>query len=213
MTIDKGTADGLRPDMAVIAPAGVVGRDHHAERPGGQGSAADRPERRGRRHGGAVAGPGGGGGHRAAISAMNYVSGAADVKVGDTVVTSGIDGIYPKGFVIGQIESISGAAGDFSAIVVRPAVEFSSLEAVLVVVTPRRLRRNADGLARMRVRHASEGRRGPDRGRAGARAADDPGAFPRGRDGGARSGAGGRRVRGADERAGRPECWPAAWPG
>ena len=67
---------------------------------------------------------------------MNYVSGVADVKVGDRVVTSGIDGIYPKGFVIGQIESIQRGAGEFSAIMVRPAVDFSSLEAVLVVLTP-----------------------------------------------------------------------------
>jgi rod shape-determining protein MreC len=67
---------------------------------------------------------------------MNYVSGVADVKVGDQVVTSGIDGIYPKGFVIGQIESIERAGGQFSAIVIRPAVDFASLEAVLIVLTP-----------------------------------------------------------------------------
>ncbi len=67
---------------------------------------------------------------------MDYVSGTADVKVGDRVVTSGIDGIYPKGFVIGQIESIERGAGEFSGIVVRPAVDFSALEAVLVVLTP-----------------------------------------------------------------------------
>ena len=34
---------------------------------------------------------------------MDYVPGTADVKAGERVVTSGIDGIYPKGFVIGQI--------------------------------------------------------------------------------------------------------------
>ena len=67
---------------------------------------------------------------------MNYVSGTADVQVGDTVVTSGIDGIYPKGLVIGQIESLERGSGDFGAIVVRPVVDFSSVEAVLVVVTP-----------------------------------------------------------------------------
>jgi rod shape-determining protein MreC len=67
---------------------------------------------------------------------MNYVSGAADVKVGDQVVTSGIDGIYPKGFVIGQIESIEPGTGEFSGIIVRPAVDFSGLESVLVVLTP-----------------------------------------------------------------------------
>ena len=66
---------------------------------------------------------------------IDYVPGTADMKVGDRVVTSGIDGIYPKGFVIGQIESIGAGGGEFSAIVVRPAVELSPLEAVLVVTT------------------------------------------------------------------------------
>lgn len=135
ITIDKGTTDGLRPDMSVIAPAGVVGRvitpsaraakvqlliDRNA-------AAAAVVERS--RAQGVVEGTGGN-------LRLNYVSGTADVKVGDRLVTSGIEGIYPKGFVIGQIESIQRGAGEFSAIVVTPAVDFSSLEAVLVVLTP-----------------------------------------------------------------------------
>jgi rod shape-determining protein MreC len=51
-------------------------------------------------------------------------------------VTSGIDGIYPKGFVIGTIESVEGGAGTYHEIRVRPAVDFSRLEEVLVVITP-----------------------------------------------------------------------------
>jgi rod shape-determining protein MreC len=135
ITIDKGTTDGLRADMSVIAPAGVVGRvitpsaraakvqlliDRNA-------AAAAVVERS--RAQGVVEGTGGN-------LRLNYVSGTADVKVGDRLVTSGIEGIYPKGFVIGQIESIQRGAGEFNAIVVTPAVDFSSLEAVLVVLTP-----------------------------------------------------------------------------
>ena len=67
---------------------------------------------------------------------MDYVPSTADVKVGDRVVTSGIDGIYPKGFIIGQIESIGRGAGTFKDIQIRPAVDFSRLEEVLVVMTP-----------------------------------------------------------------------------
>lgn len=135
ITIDKGTAEGLRPDMAVIAPGGVVGR---IVTPSGRASkvqllidrnaAAGALVERSRAHG-VVEGTGGG-------LRMNYVSGTADVQVGDAVVTSGIDGIYPKGLVIGQIESLERGSGDFDAIVVRPVVDFSSVEAVLVVVTP-----------------------------------------------------------------------------
>jgi rod shape-determining protein MreC len=67
---------------------------------------------------------------------MDYVPSSADIKVGDMVVTSGIEGIYPKGFVICQIESVRGGVGDYSEVVVRPAVDFSALEAVLVVLSP-----------------------------------------------------------------------------
>ena len=67
---------------------------------------------------------------------MDYVPGSADVKAGDVVVTSGIDGIYPKGFVIGQIQSIRRGGGEYSAIVIKPAVDFTSIEAVLVVLAP-----------------------------------------------------------------------------
>jgi len=58
------------------------------------------------------------------------------VKPGDLVVTSGIDGIYPKGFVIGTIETVERGPGTYHDIRVRPAVEFSRLEEVLVVLTP-----------------------------------------------------------------------------
>ena len=67
---------------------------------------------------------------------MNYVSGLADVQVGDTVVTSGIDGIYPKGFIIGTVESIDRSGGGYKRIVVRPAIDFAGIEDVLVVLTP-----------------------------------------------------------------------------
>ena len=135
ITIDKGTAEGLRPDMAVIAPAGVVGRiitpsaraakvQLLIDRNAAAGALVERSRAQG------VA-EGTGGGLR-----LNYVSGTADVQVGDTVVTSGIDGIYPKGFVIGQIQSVQRGTGGFDTITLRPAVDFSSIEAVLVVLTP-----------------------------------------------------------------------------
>jgi rod shape-determining protein MreC len=66
---------------------------------------------------------------------MEYVSGVADVKAGDTIVTSGIDGIYPKGFVIGRVESVDKGNGIYKVIRVRPSVDFNRLEDVLVVTT------------------------------------------------------------------------------
>jgi rod shape-determining protein MreC len=135
LTIDKGTNDGLRSNMAAIAPAGVVGR---LIAPGARASKVqlliDRNAAAGAlversRAQGVVEGTGG-------DLRLNYVASAADVAVGDVVVTSGIDGIYPKGFVIGRIESIERTGDGFGAIVVRSSVAFSSLEAVLVVLAP-----------------------------------------------------------------------------
>lgn len=136
VTIDKGTGEGLRPDQAVISPGGVVGR---IIMPSGRASKVqlliDRNAAAGAliersRAQGVVLGTG------AEQLKMEYVSSTADVKVGDLVVTSGIDGIYPKGFVIGQIESLERGGGMFSSIVIKPAVDYSSLEDVLVILTP-----------------------------------------------------------------------------
>ena len=67
---------------------------------------------------------------------MNFVPVTADVKAGDTIVTSGVDGIYPKGFVIGKVEQVDNGNGIYKAIRLRPSVEFNTLEEVLVVKTP-----------------------------------------------------------------------------
>jgi len=136
ITVDKGTSEGVHADMAVISPAGVVGR---IIQPSARASkvqllidrnaAAGALVERTRAQGVAV-------GTGTDELRMDYVSGSADVKAGDAVVTSGIDGIYPKGFVIGQIQSVRRGAGQYSSIVIRPAVDFSALEAVLIVLTP-----------------------------------------------------------------------------
>jgi rod shape-determining protein MreC len=67
---------------------------------------------------------------------MEFVPETADIVVGDRVVTSGIDGIYPKGFVIGDVAAVDKNGGAYKRITVTPAVDFSSLEEVLVVLTP-----------------------------------------------------------------------------
>jgi len=69
---------------------------------------------------------------------MDLVSNMADVKAGDMVMASGVDGIYPKGFAIGRVESSERGSGLYRAIAVRPSVDFSSLEEVLVVLVPPR---------------------------------------------------------------------------
>jgi rod shape-determining protein MreC len=147
LTIDKGTRDGVRADMSVIAPAGVVGRlvvpslrSAKVQLLVDRNAAAGAIVERTRAQGVVV----GGGDDRLR---MEYVSEAFDVIVGDLVVTSGIDGIYPKGFIIGRIESVERAGGAYKRITIKPAVDFSSLEEVLVVLTPTPARKAAEGVS------------------------------------------------------------------
>jgi len=145
LTIDKGTREGVRADMAVIAPAGVVGRvvmpttraakvQLLIDRNAAAGALIERSRAQG-------VVTGGGDDHLR----MDYVSEVADVIVGDLVVTSGIDGIYPKGYVIGQVESVEKSGTAYKTITVKPAVDFTSLEEVLVVLTPTPTRELAGG--------------------------------------------------------------------
>jgi rod shape-determining protein MreC len=136
VTIDKGSRDGLRADMAIIAPGGVVGRVAVASARAAKvqllidrNAAAGAIVERSRAQGVVI----GGGDERLR---MDYVSEAADIAVGDVVMTSGIDGIYPKGFAIGRVESVEKNGPAYSRIVVKPAVDFRALEEVLVVLTP-----------------------------------------------------------------------------
>ena len=136
LTIDKGTRDGLRPDMAVIAPAGVVGRvvvpsaraakvQLLIDRNAAAGALVERSRAQG-----VVMGQGD------TELELQYVSEVADVVVGDVVVTSGIDGIFPKGFIIGRVDGVEKNGPQYTRITVKPAVDFGSLEDVLVVLTP-----------------------------------------------------------------------------
>jgi rod shape-determining protein MreC len=146
VTIDKGKGDGLRPDMAVISPAGVVGRvvvpstrsakvQLIIDRNAAAGALVERSRAQG-----VIVGEGD-------ALRMDYVSEVADIIVGDVVVTSGIDGIYPKGFVIGRVDSVEKSGGAYKRITVKPSVDFSALEEVLVVVTPKPVHEKVEGVS------------------------------------------------------------------
>lgn len=142
VTIDRGTADGVQANMAVIAPKGIVGRvigqpaAHAArvqliiDRNAAAGAITERA-----RVGGLIA-----------VSTeddggmiFDLVPDRQDVKPGDLIVTSGIDGIYPKGYAVGWVESAqSNPDGLHLDIKVQPAVDFGSLEEVLVVLVTAR---------------------------------------------------------------------------
>jgi rod shape-determining protein MreC len=136
VTINKGTSDGLRQDMAIISPAGIVGRvvvpsarsakvQLLIDRNAAAGAIVERSRAQG-----VVVGIG------EDRLRLENVPETADIVAGDLVVSSGIEGIYPKGFVIGTIEGVEKSGPAYKRITVKPAVDFSALEEVLVVTTP-----------------------------------------------------------------------------
>jgi rod shape-determining protein MreC len=136
VTIDKGRRDGLRAYTAVLAPAGIVGCVVTPSRSTAKvqllvdrnAAIAALVERS--RAQGIVMGTG------EDLLRMEYLAATSDIKAGDTIVSSGIDGIYPTGFPIGRVERVERAGSCVKTAIVRPAVDFYALEEVLVVQAP-----------------------------------------------------------------------------
>jgi len=137
VTIDKGAQAGLKSDMAVITPDGIVGKvkevfrysshvllitDHDS----GAGVVLEKSRLRGILHG---TGP--------IDLVVNHIMADEKVDPGEQVVTSGGDGIYPRGLPVGTV--ISSAPdpnpdnASFLVIRIKPAADLSRLEDLLVV--------------------------------------------------------------------------------
>jgi rod shape-determining protein MreC len=135
VTVDRGTGDGVEPDMAVIGARGVVGRviapvarqaatvqlliDQHA-------GAAITFERAAA--GGVAVGNG------TTTLRARYVPMLAVVEAGERVMTSGQDGVFPPGFQVGTVESVAGQGAE-REIAIRPAVDFSHVDLVLILLS------------------------------------------------------------------------------
>lgn len=138
VTIDRGTEDGVQPDMAVIGGQGVVGRviEPVSARAalvqlliGRNAAAAVAFERSGT--GAMVVG-----GSPDGLLLGAYVPQLADIQVGERVTTSGQDGIYPPGYLVGTVERVARGSGRDRDVAVRPATDFSRVDVVLVVLSP-----------------------------------------------------------------------------
>jgi rod shape-determining protein MreC len=134
LILGQGSAGGLRPGMAVLANEGVVGRiietSPHASRVlliDDHNSALDGFDQRSRARG-IVAGMVDDG------VIMKYVDRSQDIRTHDTIVTSGLDGIFPRGLLVGNVSGVHREGpGLFLAVQLAPAVNFRELEQVLVV--------------------------------------------------------------------------------
>jgi rod shape-determining protein MreC len=135
LTIDKGSRDGLRPDMAVITQDGVVGKLRDVfpttsqvlelnDQSSGAGvvlaSTRIRAILRGTLTG------------RVQIGNLTADS---RIKPGEPVLTSGGDQVYPRGLPVGVVESIAPDPEHqpYTAIRVKPAVDLDRVEEVLVI--------------------------------------------------------------------------------
>ncbi len=142
VTIDKGSEAGVRLQAPVISPSGVVGRVVRLgpraarvqlllDRDAGIGVLIERT-----RVTGICAGQVGFEDQGTTDLAMRYVPALADVAVGDRVLSSGLDRVYPKGLVVGRVRSVAAPSGLFRDVVVTPTARFDQLEQVLVMQLP-----------------------------------------------------------------------------
>ena len=137
VTVDRGKKDGLEPDMPVLVRAGVIGRvidtsmsfsrvllisDYHSR----IAALIQRNRARGLLHG-----------QGSGKCSLDFVKKGVDVQVGDTIITSGMDEIFPKGLILGKVISVN--PGDkselFQDIRVEPSSKIEELEEVLILLT------------------------------------------------------------------------------
>ena len=131
--IDKGERNGIKPDMAVITSDGIVGKVLRVYRStslvlliddqtSGVGAILDKTRLQG-----IVRGTPGG------EVVLERVMSDENVPPGEMVLTSGGDGIFPKGLVVGRVTKVAQGSELFLNIRVRPAADLGKLEEVLVV--------------------------------------------------------------------------------
>jgi rod shape-determining protein MreC len=136
LLVDRGSSDGVKPDMAVIAWGGAVGRVVGVERDFARVRLLSDPNSgaagvivRSRAEGMIV-------GRGPEPLEMIYVPKYADVVVGDRIVTSGLDGVFPRGLGLGRVTVIGEPLGASKTIRLEPEIDDRSIEDVLILLEP-----------------------------------------------------------------------------
>lgn len=133
--LDRGRSDGVRSGMPVVSEDGLVGlvvaTSQHAAKAMlllDRQTAIDGTIQRSRARG-IVRGRG------EEILEFEFVARGGDVRVGDVVITSGLDGLHPKGLRIGTIVAVEeGGTKLLHTASVEPAVDFGRLEQAFVML-------------------------------------------------------------------------------
>ncbi len=137
VTVNKGKFNGIVKGMPVVNPDGVVGQvaevsGHYANvlLAIDRNSAVDALVQRTRARGIIK-------GTSSDQYRFKYVLRKNDVRVGDTIISSGMDGVFPKGILIGQVADIVRRnSGIFQEVAVIPHVDFEKLEEVMIILNP-----------------------------------------------------------------------------
>jgi len=135
--INKGRREGVERGMPVVIPEGIAGLVTDVSKTYAkillvvdQNSAVDALIQRNRARGIIIGEPSG-------RLLLQYVQRKHDIHVGDVVVSSGLDGVYPKGIRIGYVHEVDRPdSGIFQQLAVTPYADFEKLEEVLVVLDP-----------------------------------------------------------------------------
>ncbi len=133
--IDKGKAGGLEKGLPVVIAEGIVGQIIEVSRKNSkvllvidQNSAVDALVQRTRARGVVK-------GESTEKCQLKYVLRKHDIQVGDTVISSGLDGVFPKGLRIGQVSGVHRPnSGIFQTVAISPYVDFEKLEEVLIIL-------------------------------------------------------------------------------
>jgi rod shape-determining protein MreC len=139
VTIDRGNSSGVTINMPVVTPAGIVGRviavspwtaqvmlitDEKAAAGAIVGQLGESGAL------GSVRGLGTSG-----LVEMRYVSGLQKVEVGDYILTTGQDEIYPPGLNVGEVVEVThGSATQTHQIKIRPSARLDQLKEVAVLL-------------------------------------------------------------------------------
>ncbi len=133
--IDRGTDDGVRIDQPVISGHGIVGRTVLVTKHQSQVQLISNPDAsvgvmlESSRTPGVLKGIGD------FVMALDYIGNSEPVENGDVVLTSGMDGIYPKGLAIGKVVESQKGKGVFRTIKVQPYIDFMRIEEVSVILS------------------------------------------------------------------------------
>jgi len=135
VVIDKGTDDGVQRGMPVVTPDGIAGlvidaSDSYAKvlLIIDQNSALDALTQTTRARGIVK-------GESSGKLRLDFVLRRHDITAGDIIITSGLDGVFPKGLRVGYVhEVIKPNSGIFQEVSVTPYVDFEKLEEVLVII-------------------------------------------------------------------------------